>query len=276
MKTVLASPAEPATNRLAVNGNSLSSRRSGLSGHPLVLTYHEIVPQPSPYLYAVTCEQFEEHLRVGARWLAEAERETHLPQITFDDGHLSNYHFAYPLLKKYSQRATFFVIAGWIGGQPEYMSWQQLRELVAAGHEVRSHGWSHVLLTRCSDAELSDELRRSKLTLEDKLGVPVDSMSVPHGRWNQRVLEYAAQAGYARVYISNPWIATRKRWGVELHGRLMVKRTNNGPQLQRLRTLGASSRFLLHSRYQAKELVRLVLGDQIYHRLWSRLAGWAR
>jgi len=244
------------------------------AARPLIPTYHEIVPQPSPYLYAVTCDQFEDHLRECSSWLGAAAQETGLPQITFDDGHLSNYHFAFPLLEKYRQRAIFFVIAGWIGNRPEYMTWEQLREMSAAGHQVRSHGWSHAVLATCPASQLDDELRRSKQTIEDKLGVPVDSMSAPHGRWNRQVLARAAAAGYSRVYISNPWITTHRREGVEVLGRLMVRRTTDSRQLLRLHTLGDSSRSLLNTRYHAKELVRRVLGDKLYHRLWSRLASW--
>ena len=40
--------------------------------------------------------------------------------ITFDDGYLSNYQYAYPVLKKYNQKATIFVIGATIGNLTSY------------------------------------------------------------------------------------------------------------------------------------------------------------
>ena len=83
----------------------------------------------------------------------------------------------------------------------------ELKELLARGHAVQAHGWSHKMLTQCSPAELYDELRRSKETLEDVLGASVDTMSLPHGRWNRQVLAACSQAGYKKVYTSDPSVS---------------------------------------------------------------------
>lgn len=65
-------------------------------------------------------------------------------------------------------RATFFVL-GWVAErQPEVV-----REIVAAGHEVASHGYAHELVYRQTPAEFTDDLRRSLAAIERALdGAP--------------------------------------------------------------------------------------------------------
>lgn len=249
-------------------------RRPGASSNPsMILAYHEISAQASNYIYAVTVRQLEEHLQVSAELCSGEQPKIPAPVVTFDDGHISNYRYALPLLEKYSRRAIFFVTVGWAGIREEFMDWSQLRQLVAQGHGVASHGWSHIPLTRCTPAEAREELRRSKLTLEDRLGIAAEDVSFPHGRWDRSVLGLCAELGYRRVYTSNPWVPCRKQEGVELLGRLMMRRTICAAEFRRLLTLGRTGRAIRHAEYKAKEALRRILGDRMYHRLWGLMAG---
>jgi len=69
------------------------------------------------------------------------------------------------LLAAHSTRATFFVL-GWVADRhPELV-----REIVAAGHEVGSHGYAHRLLHRQSPDEFAADLARSLAVLRGALG----------------------------------------------------------------------------------------------------------
>ncbi len=239
----------------------------------MILTYHEILAEESSYLYAVTCHQLDAHLWLVAelqRVLPSADRP---PVITFDDGHASLHQHALRLLEKHALRSMVFVSASWVGTRSDFMTWSQLREIVSLGHEVQSHGWSHRFFTHCSEPELQDELQRSKRTIEDKLGVAVEALSAPGGRWDGRVLKACAKVGYKRVYTSNPRIRPAGREGVELWGRFTVLRTTDANRLRRLLTEDPTFLLLVRSKYWMKEALRNLLGDSIYHRLWCRLAG---
>ena len=237
-----------------------------------ILAYHQIVPEPSGYLYSVTAARFEEHIQFLRGMKNGGPEATALAQITFDDGHITCYRYALPLLEQHPAPATFFVTTEWIGRRPEFMTWAQLQELVALGHSVQSHGWTHKLLTHCSDSELREELRRSKLMLEDRLGSAVNSISAPGGRWNRRTLRAAAAAGYQEMYLSDPWLAPEEREGVRVLGRLMVHHHIDARRLRYLLELRGAPLFLYRALYGAKEAAKSMLGDAVYQRLWRWLA----
>lgn len=246
--------------------DSLSAPQSGVK-HAWVLTYHEVEPEKSNYLYAVTAQQLDEQLKmVAARKNQQGDRT----EITFDDGHVSNIEVAEPLLEKHGVKATFFISAGRI--KAATMNWTELRELVKRGHSVQSHGWSHKFLAQCSPTELREELSRSKNELETHVGTLVDEISVPGGRWNTKVLQAAAEAGYRRVYTSDFWSKRATRGGVEVVGRFMVRTDMSLAQIERLISTDVDSLKALRAKQAFKQSIRRLAGDQLYHKVWCWLA----
>jgi peptidoglycan/xylan/chitin deacetylase (PgdA/CDA1 family) len=238
-----------------------------------VLTYHELSPHPPAYRYGLSCHDFEEHVRLVAQLQGSSGYKAPLV-LCFDDGHISNYTHALPVLQKYACKAIFFVIASRIGESSDFMTWPQLKELIALGHRVEAHGWSHVFLTRCSDAELRIEVSQSKAVLEDKLGVPVEALSAPHGRWNRRVVRACSEAGYRSLYTSTPWAAPRTIDQVEVIGRLMVIRSMDSAQLLNWLTMGRVETGLRRTQHALKQSAQYLLGNRLYHQLWTWYSGW--
>jgi peptidoglycan/xylan/chitin deacetylase (PgdA/CDA1 family) len=79
------------------------------------------------------------------------------------------------------------------------MSWQQVREMSAAGIEFGSHTVTHPILSRLDDNELWQELTESKRVLEEHIEVPVQTISYPVGgpsAFDARVRHMARSAGY--------------------------------------------------------------------------------
>lgn len=94
-----------------------------------VLMYHHVTPQGG--MINVSPANFEAQLRWlkqhGYRSLTTDQFADHLngkpaqPRsvlITFDDGYLDNWVYAYPLLRKYGFTATIFLVTSWIGNGP--------------------------------------------------------------------------------------------------------------------------------------------------------------
>jgi peptidoglycan/xylan/chitin deacetylase (PgdA/CDA1 family) len=236
-----------------------------------VLAYHEVMPE-SNYAYCVTSGAFAEHLHLFDL-LAKSNGQNASVEITFDDGEQSQLHNALPILAEHGVSARYFVTPGLIGTASKFLGWDELRTLQNAGHSIQSHGWSHKFLSFCNDDELSHELRASKQLLEQKLGAAVEEISVPGGRWNRRVVEACAAAGYKRVYLSDPWIVTMIS-GVEVIGRFMVRRTTTNAEMQKIVEKDRTALWKMKMRSQVRQGIVGLVGDDLYHRLWCRLTGY--
>ncbi len=236
----------------------------------MFLGYHEFAPVVSRDVYTLTPAVFAGHIAL-VRSLVQDSAGT----ITFDDAHRSQVQLALPLLSAAGTMAHFFVPTARVGKDPNTADWAQLREIARLGHQIGSHSHTHPLLTQCSPLALQEELTASKKNLEDRLGLAVQTISLPGGRYNARVLAACAQAGYARVYTSAPDTGALGRprntaEGVEVIGRLIVRR---GMQLETLAGYLAGTKAVtrrLWVEYKIKENAKTLLGDRLYQRLWRR------
>ena len=100
--------------------------------------------------------------------------------VTFDDGLVTDYEIAFPLLAEFGQRAVFFLNTSTIG-RTGYLTWAQVAEMQRNGMSIQSHGHRHVDLTVLPSLVLESELIESKHRLEDRLGSQVDFLAAPHG-----------------------------------------------------------------------------------------------
>lgn len=112
--------------------------------------------------------------------------------ITFDDGPTPEYTpRILDALDQAGVTATFNVM-GWNGvHHPDV-----LREVVAAGHEIGNHTWTHRDLTTLTQRETRDELVRCKEEVESLLGQPFTSFRPPRGELTGYALRIAAELGY--------------------------------------------------------------------------------
>lgn len=235
-----------------------------------ILGYHEIVEGPSDSFYSLSSEQLSHQLAV---FKALATAGGPAVEITFDDGHASNARVAAPLLQEHARTATFFVTAGWIGQREGFMNWAELRELARQGHQVECHGLTHRFLTQLETADLRAELRDAKQLLEDRLGQAVTEISLPGGRCDRRVLDMCAETGYRQVYGSVPWKEAGDRAGIAFQGRLVMNRNMSHDWLQRYVRGDLAPYLAIRTIHVARETLKSLLGDRLYHRAWSLLTG---
>jgi peptidoglycan/xylan/chitin deacetylase (PgdA/CDA1 family) len=196
----------------------MGSERSRVVARPWVcLVYHDVTPAAplaagGPEYFAVSAETFGRELDLirdaGLRGCSIADalaRPDNAVAITFDDGDLGQADRAFPALAKRGMTATFFVTTGWMG-KPKYASWDQLREMKAAGMSIQSHTHSHPFLSELDAAKLRDELRRSREILDEQLGQQTTMIAFPGGDAPRSELRGMLQEeGYSVIGTS--------RWG---------------------------------------------------------------
>jgi len=232
----------------------------------LHLLYHEVRLCRSEYSYAIEREQFERHVDL---FVQLRKGDGLHPEVTFDDGHISNFELALPVLQSRGLIARFFITAGWTGMKPNYMGWSELRSLHASGQLVGAHGWSHTLLTHCAKKELDKELGAARMLLEDKLGAAITTMSLPGGRYNQRVLTACREAGYSRIYSSEP--RAEQMLGSYMVGRLNIRGDMTEEWVQSLFQPGNRVLSGLERQYRVKAATKALLGDRLYEKFWAVL-----
>jgi len=231
----------------------------------LHLLYHELRPSAAAYSYVTSTELFQQHIDLYAGLLTSASPVA--PVITFDDGHVSNFDLAAPILASRDLTAHFFLTVGWLATRPGYMDWSQVRALHQAGHTIGAHGWSHTFLTHCSPTQLDLELARARLTLEDHLGAPITTMSLPGGRANRRVLAACRAAGYIHVYTSAPRVEHLPT--AFTVGRLNIRGNMQPAWLAQLFSPSSSLLARLSRAHRLKAAAQSVLGDRLYALVWA-------
>jgi peptidoglycan/xylan/chitin deacetylase (PgdA/CDA1 family) len=190
----------------------------------MILTYHKIGRQFELGITTVRRRDFGAHLDFlrglglgfGAATVAVGDgKPPDTIAITFDDGYESVYTEAASEMAPRGICGTVFPVVGSIGASNtwdvrlsprpfRHLSWCQLRELAGMGFEIGSHTMSHRDLTRLEIGTLRHELRVSRQVLEDGLDREVRAISYPFGRFSDRVIEEALEAGYAYGFTNVP------------------------------------------------------------------------
>jgi len=178
--------------------------------------------------------------------------------LTFDDGFVSLYDHALPLLRRHQLPATVFLVAqtlslaghpvDWVDTPPEHplvtLTLDQVLEMQEAGIDFQSHSWAHKDLTTMDAAAVLRDLTDSRELLEDLLRRPVRHLAYPRGRHNTRVREAARKAGYSHAYAlpeqrEDPGPFALPRVGVHHGNSLRTVRVKDEPSYLTLRTSSA-------------------------------------
>ncbi len=199
----------------------------------IVLLYHRFEEHPRKGdLLAITPEEFDKEMQEikdngftvipMQDFLAWRKGDKNIPAksciITIDDGYLSGYDTAWPILKKFGYPFTMFIYINYINSGGKSISWDQLAEMRDAGVDIESHTYSHSNLlhpgvgvdattkarvekdiqTLGREGWLHKEIFDSKKALEQQLGIKVDAFAYPYGAGSNdpHVRELIKEADY--------------------------------------------------------------------------------
>ena len=174
-----------------------------------ILLYHRIDISPINSQYYVPPDKFEGQMKLLHDWeytvipidllIKSIKEGAELPArpiiLTFDDGDISVYLTAFPIMQKYGLTGVVYIVGKYMGTEG-YMSSEQIKELIVAGWEVGSHSNSHYDLTKLKPEELYTEIVWARQALQESTGSPVLTFAYPFGEMNSGVAKKVRSAGY--------------------------------------------------------------------------------
>jgi len=180
-----------------------------------ILVYHHVRPGSTSTLF-VSPEEFDKQLEYlqyyGFHTISFAdladyfEKEKPLPQhpviISFDDGWENQFEYGFPILQKYHDTATFYVVTDYLN-HANFMTTEQLKTMVAAGMTIGCHTRSHPYLTSLGQQRAWEEIAGAKSILKAN-GFNIDTFAYPYGAYNARIVDTVAdilrRAGLLEVF----------------------------------------------------------------------------
>jgi peptidoglycan/xylan/chitin deacetylase (PgdA/CDA1 family) len=212
-------------SKAAVLPAGVATRRR--TGDVVILLYHRVgtgtaeIELPPGVFEA----QIAHLAAAGVRTLDEALAGAGGVVVTFDDGTVDLHEAVLPVLDRVGVTATLYLATGMVreeGGQG--LSWSQIREAVDAGLvTVGSHTHTHADLSRATEAQAEEEMRRSKELIEDRLGVACRNFAYP---W--AVGSAGAERAARRLFDS----AALDAWRTNRAGRIDPYRLGRTPVLR--------------------------------------------
>jgi len=202
----------------------------------LVLAYHRVIPGPFPVArllstpddYTLYLDDFRKQIRslkaMGVHPIAPQELESIIKRrtlpstkcllVTLDDADISQYRYAFPILKEEHIPFVLFVITGQVGSSSfnglEMSTWPQIREMVSSGlATVGSHTHNlHIVdsskrplfIRPEKTQEFFEDLQLSKATIQKETGFTPQYFAYPYGFGTPQTDQAALQLGMRLIF----------------------------------------------------------------------------
>ena len=194
--------------------------------------YHEVVEDGKGASYQLLDEsKFEAQMKYlaesGYTSLFFSELDKPLPKkpiiVSFDDGFLSVYEKAAPIMEKYGVKGNIYLPTAYIGNDEKFMTWEQIKNLQDNGlFEVQAHTHNHIDVRTKSEEELAQETEISNGYFEKELGYVPVAICLPFGAYDARSIKALKKvAGYKYILGSFYGAVTEK--GLKKTGALLPR-----------------------------------------------------
>lgn len=118
--------------------------------------------------------------------------------LTFDDGPSPEYTpLILDVLKKHNVKATFFLVGKHVKKYPDVA-----RRILAEGHEIGNHTYSHRDLVPSTRKKLKREILQNQELIKEYLGVKTVLFRPPRGIYSEAVRQFVVQNGLLMVLWS--------------------------------------------------------------------------
>ena len=194
----------------------VSAANEASSESAVVAVYHHVSTatppstslSPSRFLEHLELLRDEGHTVMALPTLLEAfSQKQALPDrataITFDDGYDSVFTTAFPLLQRAGYPFSVFISTGPIDREQRgYLTWEQLRTLVAAGVTIGNHGTEHRSLIEMSGDEIRRDTKAAQARIDAELGAQPKLFAYPYGEFSLEAKQVLSELGY-RAFAQN-------------------------------------------------------------------------
>jgi peptidoglycan/xylan/chitin deacetylase (PgdA/CDA1 family) len=173
-----------------------------------ILMYHHVSNDFPGFRYSVSVDDFRSQMQALRNWGYTSITATDLANailyggdlpnrpvvITFDDGYEDVYQNALSIMNELGFIGTIYIYVDHAGLSP-YISFEHISELAENGWEIGSHSMSHMDLSK-NHSIIDYEVNQSRWTLENMIGVSVDTFAYPYGMTDFYVMDYVRNSGY--------------------------------------------------------------------------------
>jgi len=139
--------------------------------------------------------------------------------LTFDLGYENGFTpVILDALMQKSAKATFFVTYDYCKYSPEVV-----RRIIAEGHELGNHSWSHPTFPDLPDPDIRAEIQMLHDYVKENFGYEMRLIRFPRGEFSERVLALTQEAGYNSVFWSfayTDWLTNAQPVPAEAFGKI--------------------------------------------------------
>ncbi len=172
------------------------------------LIYHAFGMDLSHDTYGISIplDKFKEHMvfikdNYEVKPLSESYSNNISISITIDDGYKDTMYAA-DILNKLSIPFTLFISTDNIGLK-DYLTKKNIKDLSNLSiSEIGSHGKTHTRLGNLTTQDQDNEVKSSKIALEKIINQTIESISLPHGSYNNDTFDVIRNNNYKRIATS--------------------------------------------------------------------------
>ena len=191
---------------------------NNIDSHGVILVYHPVATDTPPST-SISPEDFRKHLDYLLQndfsvipldqMLETLQNGRQLPEkaiaITFDDGYISIYDTAFPMLQSYGFPFTLFLSTGPIDRRQQgFMNWEQVKKMSEAGVIIANHMVEHPYMLDKDPGEseaqwisrLENELLAAEARIEQQTGQSHRYLAYPFGEFNADIKAMIGANGF--------------------------------------------------------------------------------
>ena len=206
-----------------------------------IIQYQNIRPKPHPIPYWLSSESFEKQLEYVSKndlqvlsiddsiryMMKEGNIIRSRPiSLTFDNGYLDFYDYAFPILSKHRFPATLLISPRKVGKYREigeqkipYLTWYLLREMAAEGIKIGAYEDDAWNINQLPENAVLRHVTEYKKDLEDNLGTEIHYFGVKEGVPSQKIRDLLISEGYRAFLTECP---TKQKTDLYAIGRIQV------------------------------------------------------